>query len=390
MVKKRGMCCLTHSPTFKKTEIAALGKTYHYLGSYFMGKYIVKRLLLTIVVILGAAVVIFTVMFFVPGDPVEIILGGDASLEDIALKREELGLNDPYIVQLANFLYDAIHLDFGTSWVSGGSVMKELLNRLPRTFLLGALTVLVTVVVGIPVGVSAAINRGSWRDRITTVISMFLISVPEFWLALMLILVFSLYLNLLPSFGIESWTCYILPVVSGAAAGTAVIIRQTRASVLEVIRADYITTARAKGMSERNVIYQHMLPNALIPIITVAGGNLTRCVGGTLVLERIFSFPGIGLYISDAISARDYPVIRGGVIMIAAFTAILMLFVDLAYGFVDPQIKAQYTNSGKSRKNTGIYPRNGRSAKSESKDCGMDSFIDGNNGVNTGEEGNDE
>ncbi|MDR1766385.1 MAG: ABC transporter permease [Lachnospiraceae bacterium] len=311
-----------------------------------MGRYILHRLLLTILVVLGAAVVIFTIMHFVPGDPVEILLGNDATLEQYAAKRSELGLDKPFLIQLWNFMYKAfLRLDLGASWTRSTPVLAGMLERLPRTFLLGILSIILTTVVAIPIGVNAAIHQNGLQDRGLIVAAMVFISVPEFWLALLLIILFSLKLGWLPSFGIESWKSYILPVVSGSMASICTLARQTRASVLDVVHADYITTARSKGMVERDVIYGHMLPNALIPIITMIGMSFTACVGGTVVMEQIFSFPGVGLYLSDAISRRDYPVIRGCVVVMAAFTAILMLFVDLAYGYVDPRIKAQYISS---------------------------------------------
>lgn len=303
-----------------------------------------------ILVVICTAVVIFTVMYFVPGDPVKIMLGPDALPEEIEHQKDIMGLNDPFMVQLGNFMYKAfIRFDLGDSWIRGTSVIGGMLDRLPRTFMLGILMVALMVVAGVPVGVSAASHRGGVLDRALMSVSMLFISVPEFWLALMLIIVFSQELGWLPSFGIETWTCYILPVVSGAMAGVCNVARQTRSSVLEVINADYITTARAKGIKERTVTYRHMLPNALLPVITLVGNYLTRCVGGTIVIEKIFSFPGIGLYLTDAISSRDLPIIRGCVIMLAAFTAVLMFLVDLAYGFVDPRIKAQYADSGQKK-----------------------------------------
>lgn len=317
-----------------------------------MVKFVIKRLLLTLLVIVGAAVIIFTVMFFVPGDPVDTILGPGATPEAQATVRAQLGLDQPFLKQLGTFMYNTfIQFDLGNSWIRNAPVMDGLLQRLPRTFLLGILTVILICIIGIPLGVNAAIHRGCWQDRGLIVASMVFISVPEFWLALMLIIVFALKLNLVPAFGIEQWTCYILPVVSGAVSGICNMARQTRASVLEVVRADYITTARAKGMKERLVIYKHMLPNAMIPIITIAGNYFTRCVGGTIVIEKIFSFPGLGLYLTDAVGQRDYPVIRGCVIVMAAFTALIMLVIDLAYGFVDPQIRSQYVASGKKKGN---------------------------------------
>lgn len=317
-----------------------------------MAKYILKRLLLTVLVVVCAALIIFTVMYFIPGDPAEVLLGTGSTPEAYAAIRAQLGLDQPFLKQLGSFMYKTfLQFDLGTSWIQGTSVMGGLLQRLPRTFLLGILTVVLIIVVGVPLGVNAAIHRGGWQDRGLIVASMAFISIPEFWLALMLIIIFSQQLGWLPAFGIESWLCYVLPVVSGAVSGICNVARQTRASVLEVVRADYITTARAKGMKEQRVVYKHMLPNALLPIITIAGNYFTRCVGGTIVIEKIFSFPGIGLYLTDAIGQRDYPVVRGCVVVMAAFTALIMLLVDLAYAFVDPQIKSQYVASSKKKGN---------------------------------------
>jgi peptide/nickel transport system permease protein len=302
-------------------------------------------------VILGAAVVVFAIMYFVPGDPAEIMLGASATPEEITAKRVSLGLDQPFLIQLGSFLYNAfVRFDLGVSWIRGTSVMGGLLERLPRTFLLGLLTVALTIAVGIPFGVGAAIHRNGWQDRFLIISAIFFSSVPEFWLALMMIIVFSLNLKWLPSFGIETWACYVLPVIAGSISGICNLARQTRASVLDVVRTDYVTTARSKGMKEQRVIYRHVFPNALIPIITVLGDSFVRCVGGTIIIERIFSFPGVGLYLSDAISMRDYPIIRGCVVFMAAFTSLLMLLVDLAYGYANPQIKAQYIDSGR-RKN---------------------------------------
>lgn len=313
-----------------------------------MAKFIIKRILMTILVVIGAAFLIFTIMYFIPGDPAELLSSSEATPADIARKREELGLADPFIIQLGKFLYNTfINFDLGTSWFRGTSVAAGIVERLPRTMLLGTLTVLLTVIVGIPIGIKAAISRGKLLDRILVTSTMFFISVPEFWLALMLVMLFAYKLGWLPAFGISSWKCYILPIIAGSFSAISTLARQTRSSVLEVISADYITTARSKGLKENAIIYKHMLPNALIPIITLVGGQFARCVGGTVVLEKIFSFPGIGLYLSDGISMRDYPIVRGCVVVLAIFTAVLMLIVDLVYGFVDPRIKAQYINSSK-------------------------------------------
>lgn len=315
-----------------------------------MKKYILSRLVMTIFVIIAAAALIFVVMYFVPGDPAKILVGSDATYEQYLEKKAQLGLDKPFLVQFGSFMYNTfIKLDMGDSWFRGTSVFGGMADRIPRTFLLGFLSILVTSLVGVPLGVSAATHHRKWQDKGVITFSMIFMSVPEFWVALLLIIVFSLKLGWLPSFGIGSWKCYILPVVSSALAGVGNTARHTRSCVLDVVHADYITTARAKGLQERLVVYKHMLPNALIPVLTSIGGHFTRCIGGTIVMEKIFSFPGVGLYLTDAINSRDYPIVRGCVIVIAAFTAILMLLLDVAYSYVDPRIKAQYVSQSKKK-----------------------------------------
>lgn len=315
-----------------------------------MAKYIIRRLIMTIFVVVSAAILIFLLMSIVPGDPAELLLGSDATAEQIAEKRHDMGLDRPLIVQLGEFLYNAfIRFDLGTSWFKGVTVMEGMIERLPRTFFLGIMTVILTTLIGIPVGINAAIHRNQWQDRGLSILAMAMAAIPQFWLALLLIMLFSLKLGWLPSFGIETWDCYVLPIAAGAIGGFTGLARQARASVLDVVQADFITTARAKGVKERDVIYRHMLPNAMIPILTQIGGSLAACIGGTIVMEKIFSFPGVGLYLADAISSRDYPIIRGCVIIISAFTSIMMLLVDLAYAYVDPRIKAQYIDSSRKK-----------------------------------------
>lgn len=315
-----------------------------------MGKYILNRLIMTVLVVIAAAALIFVVMYFIPGDPAKIILGTDATVEALEAKRSQLGIDRPFLVQFGSFMYNTfIKLDMGESWFRGTSVFAGMVDRIPRTFMLGFLGILLTSVIGIPMGVNAATHHRKWQDKGVIGFAMVFMSVPEFWVALMLIIVFSLKLSWLPSFGVGTWKHYVLPVLSGALAGVGGTARNTRSCVLDVVHADYITTARAKGLAERVVIYKHMLPNALIPVITGVGGQFTRCIGGTIVIEKIFSFPGVGLYLTEAINSRDLPIIRGCVIVIAAFTAILMLLIDLAYGYVDPRIKAQYISQSKKK-----------------------------------------
>jgi peptide/nickel transport system permease protein len=297
-----------------------------------------------IVILIGAAVVIFTILYFTPGDPAERLLGNDATEAEIKVLRNSMGLDDPYVIQLGQFLVNTfIKFDFGKSWTYGTPVLKELLNRLPRTIGIGLAAMLIEVLLGIPLGVYAATHQGKWQDSLAMIVAMLLISLPDFWLALMMIVLFSLKLGWLPSYGIGSILHYVMPVICCAAGVIAVNARQTRSSMLEVFRADFITTARAKGQEEKIVVRKHMLPNALLPIITQVGNGFTRVVAGSAIIESVFSIPGVGLYLLNGISSRDYPIVRGCVLFLAAFTAVSMLLVDLCYAYTDPRIRAQYS-----------------------------------------------
>lgn len=310
-----------------------------------MWRYIVKRLLWLIIIVLCVAVLIFTVLWFVPGDPAKIILGTEAPAADIEALREQMGLNKPFIVQLGAFMRDIfLRLDFGVSYVYKVPVIKEFGIRLPRTFLLGGISLILNMIFGIPLGILAAKKRNSILDRGLLVVSMIFSSMPQFFFALVMIALFSLTLAWLPPFGIGKWYCWIMPILATSLSGIAMTARHTRASVLETIRADFVTTARAKGLEERVVTYKHMLPNALIPVISDLGFHLSGIIGGSVVIETVFAFPGVGQYMLTGINSRDYPVVRGCVLILATFSAIIMLLVDLAYAFVDPRIKAQYVN----------------------------------------------
>jgi ABC-type dipeptide/oligopeptide/nickel transport system permease component len=314
-----------------------------------MGRYIMKRLLWMIPVILGVTILIFTIMYFIPGDPVKMMLGPDSTPAQIEAKREALGLNDPYLVRLGKYLGGIVlHFDFGESWVYHTPVTTELLNRLPRTLLLAVACISLQIFAGIPLGIIAAVNQNRWGDRISMFIALFGISMPEFWIALMLVLFFSVNLGWLPPYGIGGLQYYILPTLALSVAGIATQARQTRSSMLEVIRADYIVTARAKGMSELRVLLRHALPNALLPVITVIGNGMGRLLAGAVVIEMIFSIPGVGMYLVGGIGTRDYAVVQSSVIFLATAFALIMLLVDLVYAFIDPRIKAQF--QGKERR----------------------------------------
>lgn len=318
-----------------------------------MGKYIAKRILWMIPVILGVTILIFTIMYFTPGDPVKMILGNETNVteEMIAEKRAELGLDQPYIVQLGTYVSNVfLHGDFGTSYIYGTSVLGELLKRLPRTLTLGLMCMALQICVGIPLGVIAAVNHNKLGDRISMLIAMFGVSLPQFWFGLMLVLLFSVHLGWLPAYGVGGIQYYILPCIANSFGGIASQARQTRSSMLEVINADYITTARSKGLSEFDVIVRHALPNALIPVITVLGHGFAMLLGGAVVIETVFSIPGVGTYMTKAISTRDYPIVQGSVIILAIAFSVVMLLVDLVYAFVDPRIRAQYENQSGRKK----------------------------------------
>jgi len=315
-----------------------------------MKKYILKRLLWMIPVILGVTIAIFTIMYFVPGDPAVIILGAEATEAELQSKREALGLNRPFLIQLGSYMKNVfLHFDFGTSYITNNSITKELLARLPRTALVGFVSMLLMLIVGIPLGITAAVHQNGIGDRLCMIIALAGVSVPSFWLGLLLVITFALNLGILPASGIGGFQYYILPCVASAFGGIAGLARQSRSSMLEVIRSDYVVTARAKGLSERSVIYGHALPNALIPIITVAGSHLAHIFGGSVVIENVFSIPGIGSYMVTAVNNRDYTVVTGSVIFLAVVFSLVMLLVDIVYAFVDPRIKAQYINGKKRR-----------------------------------------
>jgi peptide/nickel transport system permease protein len=301
-----------------------------------------------ILVVFCAAIIIFSIMYFVPGDPAQLILGSGATAEQLAAKRIELGLDDSYWVRLGRFLNDVfLHFDLGTSYERGTSVMSEIIDRLPRTLLIGFLSVILGTVLGIPLGIMAARHQGKIRDQVSLWIAMIGFAVPGFWAALMLVILFSVKLHWLPGIGIGSWKHYILPVIAASLPGVGMVTRQMRSSMLETMRSDYVLSARAKGATERRVTYRHMVPNALMPVITVTGFMFAVVIAGSIIVEIVFTIPGIGLLLNNAIVHYDYPVIMGTVVFLSFMTSIVMLLTDLAYAFLDPRIKAQYRGTAR-------------------------------------------
>ncbi len=316
-----------------------------------MIRYVGKRLLQMIPILLVVAILIFTLMSLVPGDPVQIMLGDNATAEQIAETKASLGLDKPFIVRLGRYLLNILHLDFGISYTQGTPVGQELLARFPKTLTLAFFSIIFTVIIGIPIGIRCAIRANKPEDKIWMFVTMLGNSMPGFWLALLLVLLFSVKLKWLPSNGDSSLKYFILPVIANSIGSLADIARQTRSSMLEVIRSDFVVTARSKGLSERSVTWLHALPNALIPIITLCGSRFGFMLGGTVIIESVFSIAGIGTYMVNGINSRDYPVVQGSIIYIAFIFAFIMLITDLIYAFVDPRIKAQYVKSTVKAKN---------------------------------------
>lgn len=317
-----------------------------------MAKYIIKRLLITIPIILLVTIFVFTLLYFTPGDPAVIILGDQATTEELDSLREYLGVNDPYIVQLGRYLKSLfIDFDLGESWIYKTNVSYELANRMPRTTAICIYSVLVGAIVGIPLGVLAAVHQNGIADKIVLATSSIFSCVPNYCVALVLILVFALKLRWFPAFGIEDGLkSYVLPCIAIMIGGFAGMSRQMRSSMLEVIRSDYVTAARAQGFSSNAVYYLHALPNALIPIITMMGTQFAGGLGGTMILETIFSIPGVGMYVSGAITKRDRPAIIGCAVFMGILFCLIMLGVDIVYALVDPRIRAQYEAQGARRK----------------------------------------
>lgn len=308
-----------------------------------MLKYIGKRLLMLIPVILITSFLIFWAMSLTGGDPAMIVAGEGATTEEIEAVREELGLNDPFMVRYFNYVKGMVTGDMGKSYVTNKDVFKTFMEKLPNTLMLGGAAVLIAIVIALPLGIYTAIHQNTWKDTAGMVFALFGTSMPNFWLGLMLIIVFSLKLGWLPSGGKGGFDTLILPALTVGLGLAALITRTTRSSMLDVIRQDYMTTARAKGCSEKRVIFTHGLKNALIPIITAIGLQMSMVITGSVLAETVFSWPGIGRLVYDSIAKRDTPMVTGSIILCSVFMCLINLFVDLVYAFFDPRIKAQYS-----------------------------------------------
>jgi peptide/nickel transport system permease protein len=307
-----------------------------------MLKYVWRRVLMLIPVMLGVVLIVFTLMYVTPGDPVQILLGDSATPETVAALRDQLGLHGGYVERLTRYLGNLLHGDMGICYATRQPVTTRLAQTFPNSMKLAFLGVFFSVTFGLTVGIISAVKQYSIFDQVAMFIAMVGNAMSSFWLGLLLILAFSLNLGWLPASGFSSFKYMILPAFTVGFHSAAAIARMTRSSMLEVIRQDYITTARAKGQKEFVIIVGHALQNALIPVITVIGMQFGMLLGGSVLVESIFSVPGVGKMMVDSIKQRNYPVVQGGVLALALSFSIVNLLVDIMYAFIDPRIRSQY------------------------------------------------
>ena len=317
-----------------------------------MGKYVLRRVLLIIPTLLILSVMVFMVMRVLPGDVAQIIMGEEIGATNTAIKvsmetlRKQLGLDKPLYIQYLTWVWDLARLDFGDSLITGRSIASEIVQRLPITLELAILAKILSLVIGIPVGIVSAVRQNTWVDLVLRFTVIFSLATPSFWIGLMVIFAGAFYFDWLPPLGYHSlWTDprgnltqMLWPAIILAHGTMATTARMTRSAMLEVMREDYIRTARAKGLKEQVVIYRHALKNALIPVVTLAGLSFAGLLGGSVIMEAIFAIPGMGQYLITAITLHDYTVVQGFVMVFAVVVMMINLVIDLVYGWIDPRI----------------------------------------------------
>lgn len=297
-------------------------------------------------VLLGISFVVFFLMDLTPGTPADIIMGDLATSEAKAALNESLGWNRPFIQRFLDYIMGVFRGDFGSSYVSGLPVFEELFSRFPTTFQLALYSMILASLIGIPLGIACAVKQYSLIDSCSTIFALIFISIPTFWLGLMMIILFSVQLHWLPPNGSETLAHFIMPAITCAGTTLATLIRMTRSTMLEVIRQDYIRTAYAKGATKGRVIVKHALQNAFIPIITIVGVNFGYMLGGAVITENVFGMSGIGNLLLSSIRSKDIPMVMGGVLIVAVMFSIVNLLLDICYAYVDPRVKAQYKKGG--------------------------------------------
>lgn len=315
-----------------------------------MTKYIIKRLLWMVPVIIGVSLLVFVLLDLSPGEPARMVLGDQATNEDVAEFNEKYGLDEPVLVQYGKYMWNVVTKgDFGESYVTGRSVTTEILNRFPKTFVLAVAITVIATMVGVLLGMLAGLHRGSIIDSIAQVFAVVGVSIPEFWLGLLLILLFGVHLRWFPVSGFYGPKYLVLPALTCGLICSASTMRITRSAVLDYINEDFIRTVRAKGQKEWVITWKHVFKNALIPIVTNIGSQFASVLGGTITTETVFSIPGLGKMLKEALTNRDYPQIRGAVIMLAIFVCVVNLLVDLLYTYIDPRIRAEFAGNSKKK-----------------------------------------
>ncbi len=307
-----------------------------------MYKFILKRLFMLIPVLLGVSFIVFTIMSLTPGDPVQLYLGDNYSQEAHDQISEELGLNDPFLIRYAKYVFNALQGDLGNTYSTKRPVTTEIFARFPATVRLAGAALFFAIAVGMPLGIVSAVKQYSLTDNASMLVALLGVSMPNFWLGIMLILLLAANLGIFPASGDAGFKSLVLPAITLSANSLATITRMTRSSMLEIIRQDYIRTARAKGLRESVVVFRHALRNAMIPIITSAGLQFGFALGGAVLVETVFSWPGIGRLLVDAIKLKDTPLVLGLVLVMAVSFTVINLIIDILYAFFDPRVKAQY------------------------------------------------
>jgi glutathione transport system permease protein len=304
-----------------------------------MFRFIVKRLLEIIPILLIVSILIFLFVHMIPGDPARLVAGEDATLADVEMVRKELGLDKPIVEQYVTYMKNLFKGDMGNSLKTNRPVSEEIGERFMPTFWLTVWSMVWAVMVGLVIGVISATKRNKWQDYLGMFGAVSGLSLPSFWLGLMLIQLFAVTLGWLPTGGMESWKSYILPAFTLGTGVAAVVARFTRSSLMDVLKEDYIRTGRSKGLSERNVTWGHGLRNAMIPVVTMTGLQFGFLLGGSVVIETVFSWPGLGKLLIDSVAYRDYPVIQAEMMIFALEFIVINLIVDLLYGILNPQIR---------------------------------------------------
>ena len=307
-----------------------------------MAKYILKRILYLIPVLIGVTLLVFFIMHLAPGNVAQIILGDNATPDQVAALEKEMGLDQPVIIQYFRYLGGLLQGNLGNSYSTGASVTSEIMARFPYTIRVTFVAAIFSIILALPLGILAAVRQNTWVDSASMIFSLIGVSMPIFWLALMLILIFALKLGWFPVYGAESWKSIILPAVSLGFMNMASIARTTRSAMVETIRQDYIRTAYSKGLSENEVIMRHAFRNGMLPTITVIGLEIGQMLGGSVLTETVFAWPGVGRLLIQAINGRDTPTVMGCIILMTVCFALVNLAVDLLYGVFDPRVRTMY------------------------------------------------